>query len=782
MMRNTFNKDWKFTDSHGNTKKIDLPYDAMIFEARDPSCGNGINSGFFPGGRYVYEKEFDLNEEDLEKALFIHFECVYRKAKVWLNDVLLMSHEYGYTPFDVDLLPSARIGKNHLKVEADNSLEPNCRWYSGSGIFRDVCLIRKEKDHICDLKVKTLSYDPVIVEIKAKTIEGSQIQVEIFDKEEKIYEGTLGRIELKDIRLWSEEDPYLYTIRVSSKKDSKEIKYGFRRLEWDGKNGLRVNGKSVLLRGGCIHHDHGIIGANEYYDAEYRRMKILKENGFNALRMAHNPASEIQLQIADELGLYLMNEIYDGWYIPKTYHDHSRDFEKCWKEDLRTMVETSYNHPCVIMYSIGNEVSETAEQKGVDTCKILKDYVKDLDDSRPVTAGINVLLNVYANMGMGVYKQKGEYKAEPLQNNKEYKDKPVGSAFFNMTAQKLGKLLFFMSKGRKGDRACKGAAENLDIIGLNYASSRYDDDVKNYPDRMMVGSETMVADLPYNWQRVKKYPQLVGDFVWSAWDYLGEACVGDWTYPSYKGLPLLAGQGMIDITGKPLASMYFMQVVWGLRKKPFIAVSPLNHNDEIPHKGSWQFTNAIDSYSWDGYEGKKVDCEVYGQGEKVELLLNGKSLGVKHYKEFKARFRFPYKAGTLTARSLDKDGKVLSEHSLHSGEKETLLHVSSDKQILQPGKDELVCLDIRFADKNGELKPYIEDEVRVEVNGPLELIGLGSSLCKSDERFDSDRHHAYRGALQGILKVKGETGTAEIKVSCPGYTSVIKKIEVTKDE
>lgn len=224
-----------------------------------------------------------------------------------------------------------------------------------------------------------------------------------------------------------------------------------------------------------------------------------------------------------------------------------------------------------------------------------------------------------ANMGMGVYKDKGDYKPEPLPRKGGYKGKKTGSAFFNAMANKLGGLMFFMSKGSKGDKACLGAAGGLDVLGLNYASSRYDEDVRKYPDRLMVGSETMVADLPYNWERVKKYPQVLGDFVWSAWDYLGEACIGDWTYHSYKGLPLLAGQGMIDITGKPLASMYYMQIVWGLRKEPFIGVRPLNHAKEEPSTGAWQFTNAIDSWSWQGYEGKKAVVEVYFSGENNEL-------------------------------------------------------------------------------------------------------------------------------------------------------------------
>ena len=442
------------------------------------------------------------------------------------------------------------------------------------------------------------------------------------------------------------------------------------------------------------------------------------------------------------------------------------------------MADASYNHPSIIMYSIGNEVSETADEQGVRTCGILRDYVKSLDDTRPITAGINVLLNVYSNLGMGVYKQKGEYKTEPLEKNKEYEDKLVGSAFFNMTAQKLGKLLFFMSKGKKGDKACKGAAENLDIIGLNYASSRYDDDARNYPNRMMVGSETMVADLPYNWKRVRKYHQLIGDFVWSAWDYLGEACVGDWTYPSYKGLPLLAGQGMIDICGKPLASMYFMQVVWGIRTKPFIGISPLNHGDEIPHKGSWQFTNVIDSWTWDGYEGRKAHVEVYGPGEKAELLLNGRRIGIKKYKDFKAHFHCPYEKGELKARSLDKDGKIISEHCLYSGKEKTILKIEKEESK----ETELIYLKIRFCDEEGNLKPYIEKEVRLQVFGPVKLLGFGSSLCKSDERFDCDRHHAYRGALQAILKKTGEQGTALVEAYCEGYDKADLKIEVKESE
>ena len=610
-----FCSNWTFCKEGFKPVPVDLPHDAMLLEKRDGGCRNGVNSGYFPGGRYTYEKAFELDAAMLGKSVVLHFEGVYQNCKVYANRKLADSHRYGYTAFDVDISDFVQSGENTVRVEVDNSLEPNCRWYSGSGIYRPVQLLIREKNHITQVHLETVDIHPAKLQVDVQTTQESAITVEVYEGKKLVASGKPGILGVPEAKLWSGDNPFLYTVLVKTDTDERVIPFGIRKLEWSAKTGLLVNGHRVLLRGGCIHHDHGVLGACEYYDAEERRIRILKENGFNAVRIAHNPASQITLDICDKLGMYVMNETFDGWYVPKTYHDYARWFEAEWKDDLTAMVESSRNHPCVIMYSTGNEVSETATQKGVEVCKMLTDFVHSLDATRPVTAGVNVLLNVYANMGMGVYKDKGDYKPEPLPRKGGYKEKKTGSAFFNAMAQKLGGLMFFMSKGSKGDKACLGAANGLDILGLNYASSRYDEDAAKYPDRMMVGSETMVADLPYNWERVKKHPQVVGDFVWSAWDYLGEACIGDWTYHSYKGLPLLAGQGMIDITGKPLASMYFMQIVWGLRKKPFIGVRPVNHAKEAPSTGAWQFTNAIDSWSWQGYEGTKAIVEVGGTPE-----------------------------------------------------------------------------------------------------------------------------------------------------------------------
>lgn len=773
-----FCRNWTFCKEGGAPVPVDLPHDAMLPEKRDGGCRNGVNSGYFPGGKYTYEKAFELDAAMLGKSVVLHFEGVYQNCTVLVNGQTVGSHKYGYTAFDVDISDAVHAGRNTVTVLVDNSLEPNCRWYSGSGIYRPVQLLIREKNHITQVHLETVDIHPAKLRADVQTTQESAITVEVYERKKLVASGKPGILDVPEAKLWSGDNPFLYTVLVKTDTDERVIPFGIRKLEWSAKTGLLVNGQRVLLRGGCIHHDHGVLGACEYYDAEERRIRILKENGFNAVRIAHNPASQITLNVCDKLGMYVMNEAFDGWYIPKTYHDYARWFDAEWKKDLTAMVESSRNHPCVIMYSTGNEVSETATQKGAEVCRMLTDFVHSLDNTRPVTAGVNVLLNVYANMGMGVYKDKGEYKPEPLPRKGVYKEKKTGSAFFNAMAQKLGPLMFFMSKGSKGDKACLGAANGLDILGLNYASSRYDEDAAKYPDRMMVGSETMVADLPYNWERVKKHPQLVGDFVWSAWDYLGEACTGDWTYHSYKGLPLLAGQGMIDITGKPLASMYFMQIVWGLRKKPFIGVRPVNHAKEAPSTGAWQFTNAIDSWSWQGYEGTKAIVEVYADAAAVRLKLNDSEVGTKPVKKYKALFKVAYKSGTLMAEALDEQGKVISSHSLTTAGPETVLTANPDKNVLRANNQDLCYLPIEFTDKAGNLKPYVEQRVEIDVSGAAALAGFGSALCKTDEVFDKNDHDSYRGRALAVLRAGNTPGKAFVTVNSTGVEPVTVEVEV----
>lgn len=773
MKRLNFNDNWIFFKYGAiSGRAVTLPHDAMLEEKRTADCPNGKNSGYFPGGKYCYVKKFNVNKDDADKEISLFFEAVYRNATIKINGQVAAEHKYGFTEFSVDITSYVQAGENTVEVTVDNSLEPNCRWYSGSGIYRSVWLEIREKVHPTYLKVITKSYNPAVIEVQTDAT-----YVTIIDGDgNEVAKGEAGEFTIVNANLWSDETPYLYKAVAVLGNETIETIFGIRKLEWSAKTGLLVNGKEVLLRGGCIHHDNGMLGACTYYDAEERRIRILKQAGYNAIRSAHNPAPRAMLDACDKLGMFVLDETFDGWYIPKTYHDYSRVFDDEWKGDITAMVEKDFNHPSVIMYSVGNEVSETATEKGVETCGKLAAFTRSLDSTRPVTAGINVLLNVYSSMGLGVYKQKGEYKAEPIATGKKYKEKKTGSAFFNAMAQKLGSLMFFMSKGKKGDKATRGAAEKLDIVGLNYAASRYEPDVKKYPNRMMVGSETMVSDLPYNWERVKKYKAIVGDFTWAAWDYLGEACIGDWTYHSYKGLPLTAGSGTVDLTGKIGAEAYFEQIVWGLRKKPFIGVRPMNHAKETATKSAWRITDCIDSWNWQPYYGKKAVVEVYSQGYRIKLLLNGEVVGSKKLKKYKALFKVRYREGTLTAIACDKNGKELARHSLSSG-KGVGLKAVPEKAMLKAGSDDLCYLPIEFCDNSGNIVPYIEKKITITTDN-LTLLGMGSSLCKTNELYSDNVHTSHRGRVVAVLKASNTKGTGKAYISAVGYMPITVDIEV----
>ena len=774
-----FNSNWLFIKENGTQKTVTLPHDAMLTEKRYATCRNGIHSGYFPGGKYRYKKEFTIAEEQTDKRIELFFEGVYRNAQVFVNGKKVCENKYGYSEFTADITKAVVAGDNTVEVMVDNSLVPNCRWYSGSGIYRPVWLIISPLNAPRELKVKTLSYSPAVIEVAAD--EGATVK--IYYGGELVTQGAAGKFEISNAKLWSAENPELYTCVAEKDGERIETTFGIRKIEWSAKTGLLVNGIVTLLRGGCIHHDNGVLGACTYPDAEERRVRILKEQGFNALRISHNPASRSLLDACDKIGMYVMDEAFDGWYIPKDYHDISRDFYGEYKNVLRGMVEKDFNHPSVIMYSVGNEVTETASEKGIALCKEMRDILHECDDSRPVTCGVNVLLDVYVKHGMGVYKEKGQYERKPLLEGKKYKDKKAGSAFFNYWAGKLGWLLFKLSKGKTAEKIVKDIAPSVDIMGLNYASSRYDIDAVKYPDRMMVGTETMSADLPYNWERVKKYKQLIGDFVWSAWDYIGETCMG-WTYQSYKGLPLLANQGMIDITGKPLAQMAFLQSVWGLRKKPYIAVQPLNHSGETPSKGAWQFTNAIDSWEWHGYEGKKAVVEVYANAHKISLSLNGKTVGTKKVKNYRTQFKVKYRSGTLEAIAYDINGREISRSQLSSGGKDVILNVSADKKVLYANGSDLCFVEIEFSDKNGMLKPFIEQRVEIQILGNSAVLqGFGSALYKTNEVFNTSYHNSYRGRALAVFRATEKAGKVTVTVSSKGVVPVTFEIEtITKQQ
>ena len=767
MKKLSFCENWIF---HG--KNVTLPHDAMIAEQRQADAPGGGGHGYFPGGVYTYEKVFEAPEEWRDKTVLIEFEGVYKNAAISLNGQELYFHPYGYTGFTVELAGLNYGGKNTLTVVADNSKLPNSRWYSGGGIYRPVSLWIGDKAHIAyeGVKITTLSYAPAKIKVETKATSGT-VTVEILDGETAIATGQGADIELElpNAKLWSAENPNLYTCRVTLAEDGKVVDevvepFGIRLIEWSPK-GLFINGEETLLRGGCIHHDNGILGAAAYAESEERRVRILKENGFNAIRSAHNPASKALLDACDRYGMYVMDETFDMWYNRKNKFDYGCDFNDWWERDTAAMVERDKNHPSVILYSIGNEVAEPAEQKGIDVGKAQIELIHKLDGSRPVTCGVNLMIMGRAAKGNGIY-QDGESKMPENGGKKENTETKNASLAFNIMASFLGSGMNKGGNSKRVDQLTTPFLDALDIAGYNYASGRYPLEEKAHPDRVVFGSETFPQDIYKNWEMVKRYPYLVGDFMWTAWDYLGEAGIGAWSYtggmPFNRPYPwVLAGAGVIDITGTPDGSCKYASTVWGLEEQPVIAVRPVNHPGVRPGKSVWRGTNAILSWSWQGCEGNKAEVEVYSDAAAVELLLNGKSLGKKKLKECKAMFKTKYAPGVLTAVAYDASGREVSRRELVSASGLASVRVKPEKNRVKPG--EIVYVPVVIEGTNGVVESNADRKLTVTVEGG-ELLGFGSANPCTEEQYHTGSFTTYYGRALAVVRA-GESGKVTLTVT-----------------
>lgn len=558
MNRIGFNDGWIFCKQGESSRvPVTLPHDAMIHEARTADAPGGSGHGYFPGGVYVYEKTFTAPADWAEKTVMLEFEGVYHHSTVYINGKQVGGRAYGYVPFTVCLDGMLNYGReNTVSVTVDNSKLPNSRWYTGSGIYRPVHLLVGGRNHIewQGVKITTLSYAPARIRVETAVSGTGEVSVEILDGARQVAAGTGAdlKLEIPQAKLWSDESPNLYTCKITLSKngcvqDESEENFGIRKIEWSP-NGLFINGKNTLLRGGCIHHDNGILGAATYDESEERRVRILKQAGFNALRSAHNPASRALLEACDKYGMYMMDETFDMWYNRKNKFDYGCDFAENWQLDTRAMVERDYNHPSVIFYSIGNEVAEPFEQKGVDTGRAQIDFIHSLDQSRPVTCGVNLMIIGRAAKGNGIYKDGEMSSASSGKKNKEGGN---ASLAFNIMASFIGTGMNKGGNSKRVDELTSPFLDSLDIAGYNYASGRYPLESKAHPNRIVFGSETFPQDIYKNWKMVEQYPYLIGDFMWTAWDYLGESGIGAWSYnggmPFNRPYPwLLSGAGVVD--------------------------------------------------------------------------------------------------------------------------------------------------------------------------------------------------------------------------------------------
>ncbi|MCR4745849.1 MAG: DUF4982 domain-containing protein [Lachnospiraceae bacterium] len=745
---------------------LSLPHDAMLLDEKDSKSVCGVNNGWIMANDYVYEKTLKADPEWKDKNISLYFEGVYHKANVYINNVKKAYHHYGYTHFMVDITDEIDFSKdNILRVEVTNSDQPNSRWYSGTGIYRPVWLEVRPKKYIkpFGLKIKTVDFRKGILELSVKTNAAGSLKAEIFDPDgNKVWEKTVvtdGDCRIKagidKPKLWNSDSPDLYNCKVTFGEDSCEEKFGIREVSLTKDKGLCINGKRKLLLGACIHHDEGILGAAEYDFAAYRKIKILKDNGYNAVRSAHNPCSEAVLRACDELGMLVMDEYVDMWYMHKTKYDYATEVESNFAEDFVDMVDKDFNHPSVIIYSTGNEVGESAQERGIKLCARMTEELHRLDPTRPVSCGINIFFNLLSSMGFGVYSDK-KAEQEAADTGKK---KAVGSEFFNNLAGLLG--ADFMKWGASlypCDLKTKGAFAAMDVAGYNYGIKRYEHDLKKYPDRYILGSETFCSDAYKFMKLAKKNPRIIGDFVWSGIDYLGEVGVGSWEYADYapdfshgKGW-VAAGSGRIDLTGKPLAEMSYTRVAFGIDKIG-LAVVPVCYTDQKHSPSAWKMSNAMESWSWRGCEGADAKVEVYAKADHVSLFLNKKKLGTKRFNgDCKFVFKTKYHDGELKAVAFDGAGKKLAEKVLRTASEETVLTLEPENKRLE--KNDLAYIRLKFTDKNGIVKPMERAEIKIEVEGG-KLLAFGSACPYYIKSYLSDTADTYYGEALAIVKPDG---------------------------
>lgn len=766
-------------------KTVTLPHDAMLAEPRTALSAGGTNTGWYEGYDYEYRRTLTVPENELADTHILEFEGVYHNAEVWLNGQKAAFRPYGYTNFYVDCAPYLHAGENELRVIARNADQPNSRWYSGAGIYRPVQLWTAGGAHIAlnGVRIRTLSLDPAVVEVRVKTTAPGTVRLTVDDlptvQQESDSEAVFT-LTLDNARLWTPETPNLYTCRVSFADDEVTETFGVRKVEW-GTDGFLLNGKRHIIQGACIHHDNGLLGAVCDPDAVARKVRLLKENGYNAIRSAHNPCSKALLAECDRQGMLVMDEYIDHWYIHKTEHDYVDYFNDWWRQDLTDMVEKDYNHPCVVLYSTGNEVSETAQKRGIALTKEMTDFLHGLDDSRPVTCGVNIFFNFLSSIGFGVYSdEKAKKEAERAEKAKQRgekaaKKKAVGSQFFNNLAGLLGDE--FMKRGATlhgCDVKTRDAFANMDIAGYNYGIYRYKHDLKKYPQRLILGSETFCNDAYKFRELAKQEPRLVGDFVWAGMDYLGEVMVGSWEYADYAetfdGGPgwVSAGSGRIDLTGKPLGEALYTRVALEADNGPYIAVCPVNHTGDRHSPSAWKMTNAMPSWSWTGCEGRKASVEVYARAARVELVLNGHTVGSKTLKnDCLARFSIPYENGTLEAVSYDAADHEIGRCKLQSAGGTTRLTLDAEEPTVKPGH--LCYIRLRYTDENGITKPLVRGNIQVQVRGGT-LVGLGSACPFNKHSYLDSETDTYYGEALAIVRM-GDGDAMTIAASDGEYSA-----------
>ncbi|MCD8019767.1 MAG: DUF4982 domain-containing protein [Clostridiales bacterium] len=757
---------------------VDLPYDAMFHETQKEGTANGGYTGNIDGAEYKYYKEFYVDEADRGKKMLLQFEGIYRNALVFVNQSKVGECPYGYTDFSVEVTDYIKYGQKNIILVLVKCGTKSSRWYSGAGIYRDVYLYKGEFLYVdpYGLRATTLDIDAdgalvcVSAEVHNETLTAGtyDMSIKITDAEGNIAadqtypvrmrsRSTLHfrkNIYLDGAKLWDDREPNLYTVKFTIAEgdkliDENVITTGIRKLSLDARHGLRINGCMVKLRGACIHHDQGILGSTTYDDYEYRRVLRLKEAGFNAIRSAHNPASQALLRACDKLGMYVMDELVDVWNKSKVSYDYSVDFERCWSSDIEHMVDDDYNHPSVVLYSTGNEIFEICTEKGFETSRMLSDRFHELDPTRYTTNGIN-----------GAFAAGDDLKqiVDDITHGEADTGKGDVNVFMAAMEQDMPGIVSHPVLG--------GILEKLettmDVIGYNYMTARYLKDAKKYTDRIMVGSETYPKQIAENWGVITACSQLLGAFTWSRWACRGEVSS---VYPD-----LMNTGGDLSIAGNRRPVSYYREIVYGLTKQPCIAVQDPSQYGNPRFFGPWCFTDCTFNYFYEGQEGKSIMIQVYAGGDTVELFQNGRSLGVQPCGKdtaYETQYNTTYEPGELLAVAYE-NGAEIGRTVLQSSGKASGLKFTAEKY------DTLTFINIDVVDQDGLLVANAKEPLTIHIEGNAKLLGFAGVGALHKNGFEQTTTTSGEGHALAVLKPA--KNYEEIKVTVFGENIGVAEI------
>lgn len=771
MQKQSFNKDWRFrlhdnrpmtwwrNPDYSSWRLLDLPHDWSIELPRDPASLAYNSGGYFQNGRAWYRKTFTPPEEWRGKQVYIEFEGVYMNAEVWLNEHYIGRHPYGYTSFAFNLTHAVEFGKeNALRVQVDNAAVPNSRWYSGAGIYRPVWLMVADPLHIehwgvyvttpqvsaqsATVRARTTLVNrraqPAEVTLRSRVLSptgadvgSAETSVAVSPGEER---ALTQEVSVANPGLWSLETPQLYTLESEllvggQVVDTATTTFGIRSIEFDAEKGFRLNGQPVLLKGGCVHHDNGVLGSTVYARAEERKVEIHKASGFNAIRCAHNPPSPAFLDACDRLGMLVIDETFDCWREGKNPYDYHLSFDDWWQRDVDAMVLRDCNHPSVILWSIGNEVMERdGRSKGAEVAAMLAARVHQLDPTRPVTAAM-----------CDVWGDKTKYNWESTD-------------------------VVFAS---------------LDVGGYNYQWQQYRPDHERHPKRMMVGTESFPLEALDNWNLVEAESYVLGDFVWTSLDYLGEAGIGRVDYGDQPtaflgGYPWhQANCGDLDLCGFKRPQSYYRDIVWKTGTQLYIAVHKPNPENKEVHVSRWGWPEVWPNWTWAGHEGQPFKVDVYSACEQVELFLNGRSLGVQpsgKAERYTASFEVPYEAGQLKAVGWI-GGKAAAEAVVETCGPAAGLRLTPDRANLRADGDDLSYVTVEILDAAGRVHPCADRPVYFTVQGEGVIAAVGSANPVSEENYRGNFRTPHFGRALVVVKTTGKAGEIRLRAQADGLSA-----------